>query len=73
MTAPTLEGHVTADGVHVRVWCQHCVAWHAHGHGGAKAPLGAGDGHRVAHCHNPASPYKGTGYTIREIAWIEND
>lgn len=71
MSAP-LEGHVTADGASVRVWCIHCVAWHAHGHGGPGVPLGGGNGHRIAHCHNPDSPYKASGYHIREVDWTEN-
>jgi hypothetical protein len=30
-------------------------------------PPGSGDGHRVAHCHDPASPYDITGYWLREV------
>ncbi len=31
-------------------------------------PIGAGNGHRVAHCWNPKSPYKVTGYVLVEVA-----
>jgi len=36
--------------------CDHCDAWHWHG------PL---EGHRIAHCHDPESPYEARGYNIR--------
>jgi hypothetical protein len=40
-----------------RFWCPYCRAYHTHG---------AEDGHRVAHCHNPASPFTmGGGYMIK--------
>jgi hypothetical protein len=42
--APQLDGYITADGVHVVVWCRSCRRLHSHGHGGMDAPRGAGDG-----------------------------
>lgn len=30
-------------------------------------PPGTGDGHRVAHCACPASPYRDGGYVLREV------
>lgn len=85
MTAPTLDGYVTEDdGINVCVWCEHCTRWHYHGHhcGGSDecsftgvpftrctCPLGTGNGHRVAHCGNPASPYSDTGYVIHEVGY----
>jgi len=30
-------------------------------------PVGSADGHRGAHCWNPRSPYKATGYVLREV------
>ncbi len=30
-------------------------------------PLGSGDGHRVAHCSDPRSPYYASGYVLREV------
>jgi hypothetical protein len=35
--------------------------------GDCTCPVGTGDGHRVAHCHNPDSPYADTGYVLREV------
>ena len=40
------------------VWCDHCDDWHWHG------PL---EGHRIAHCHDPASPYEARGYNIQLV------
>lgn len=60
---PELPAYDT--GYHLVVWCTHCRCWHAHGrgrHGGSE-----GNGHRVAHCHKPNSPYDWTGYFIRYI------
>lgn len=37
------------------VWCEHEGIYHTHS---------AGDGHRAAHCTDPTSPYRDTGYTI---------
>jgi hypothetical protein len=69
---PVLDGFIGPDGVHVFVWCQHCRRLHSHGHGGPDAPIGAGDGHRVAHCSEPRTwswkfGYVWTGYIIREV------
>ena len=36
-------------------FCPHCDAMHRHG---------AAEGHREAHCTNPASPYLVTGYNL---------
>ncbi len=67
---PVLETYrYTSDRreVSLVVWCIHCVKWHWHGAG--KAP-GAGDGHRVAHCHDDTSPYNTGGYQLREVGTI---
>jgi len=37
-------------------YCQYCGTDHVHG---------AGEGHRVAHCHNSDSPCRKTGYYIK--------
>lgn len=71
-------------GSTVLVWCAHCNRNHVHGrHISAPGcdydmlrpqrhrctcPIGSGNGHRVAHCHKPGSPYENTGYVIKEIA-----
>jgi len=52
---PTLEA--TIVGTQLEVWCAHCRAHHYHGAGG-------GEGHRGAHCSDPSSPYRATGYYI---------
>ena len=44
--------------------CDYCLVHHHHGAG--RKP-GDGDGHRVAHCALRASPYRDTGYYLREI------
>ena len=38
-----------------RAWCPYCRRYHIHG---------AGEGHRVAHCLDDASPFDGTGYYL---------
>jgi hypothetical protein len=47
-----------------RFWCPHCRKHHTHG---------AGEGHRVAHCTSPASPFKATGYSIRLAPGARHD
>lgn len=63
MTPPTLVGYLEPGRqvVHVRVWCDWCCIWHTHGAGTDGTH---GDGHRVAHCGTPDSPYYDSGYTI---------
>src|SRR5687768_14357514 len=57
LDAPTLGAEaVSVAGVtRWRVWCRHCQAWHLHG---------PGEGHRIAHCEKPGSPYAANGYNI---------
>jgi hypothetical protein len=52
--APTLRATPDGDGGW-RVWCPHCRRDHIHG---------AGEGHRAAHCADPESPYRLTGYRL---------
>jgi hypothetical protein len=42
----------------LRAWCIHCRRWHYHGQG---------EGHRVAHCSKPDSPYERTGYILQHV------
>lgn len=77
---PVLSGARSEDGVHIIVWCHYCNRDHTHGrHAGGSldcafdgyrgrctCPVGAGDGHRVAHCSDPDSPYRETGYIVKE-------
>lgn len=37
------------------------------GRGFCTCPIGSGDGHRVAHCYNTASPYYAHGYILHEV------
>lgn len=63
LDAPTLPAEaITDDDGHIlwRVWCKHCNNWHFHG---------PGDGHRLAHCTDPASPYLKQGYNLS--LWID--
>ena len=59
LNAPTLPAvqvrNRRSGAMHWRVWCRHCGAWHYHG---------VGEGHREAHCTNPASRYNKTGYNL---------
>ena len=57
LDAPVLSAYeVNNDGViHWVVWCKHCQKRHWHG---------AAEGHREAHCKDPASPYWRTGYNL---------
>ncbi len=57
LDAPVLSAHeVLVDGrVLWRVWCKHCDAYHYHG---------PAEGHRIAHCREPDSPYLDTGYNL---------
>lgn len=40
-----------------RFWCPHCRRFHYHG---------VARGHRIAHCTDPRSPFKETGYVLAE-------
>lgn len=51
---PLLAAEQDENGA-LRVWCRYCSTWHRHGRG---------YGHRVAHCLNPESPYRRTGYIL---------
>lgn len=73
---PVLDAYRT--GFNAVVWCEHERRWHYHGccigncatktlRGPCKCPIGSADGHRVAHCACPHSPYEETGYILREI------
>lgn len=42
-----------------RVWCSWCSVWHLHGQMEAERE------HRVAHCTNPVSPYRRSGYWMK--------
>ena len=53
---PVLVAVPTEDPKIVKVWCIHCKIYHQHN---------ATNGHRVAHCTVPDSPYKTTGYIIK--------
>lgn len=53
--APVLDAY--EDGTCWRVWCRYCHVWHTHSRGA---------GHRVAHCLVAESPYRQTGYTLRD-------
>ncbi|MBT9146547.1 MAG: hypothetical protein DDT32_00281 [Syntrophomonadaceae bacterium] len=53
-----LDAFARDEEGNLSVWCPHCTQWHHHGQG---------DGHRLAHCHKPGSPFKGIGYTLRHV------
>ncbi|MBS0379016.1 MAG: hypothetical protein JSS29_11065 [Proteobacteria bacterium] len=67
-SVPVIECRRTANRTQLRFHCPHCDRRHRHGiPGGSKAPLGAGDGHRNAHCTAENSPYRATGYVLKEL------
>ena len=53
---PIIEATRTPKG-NLQFWCEYCCNEHYHG-----KPLG----HRVAHCSNPVSPFRETGYVLVE-------
>jgi hypothetical protein len=57
LDAPVLPAYerVVEGVMNWAVWCAHCEKWHFHG---------PADGHREAHCTDPASPYWKTGYNL---------
>ncbi len=58
LDAPTVRAYEQRFKNGVVRWvfhCPHCDALHRHG---------AAEGHREAHCTNPASPYHATGYNL---------
>lgn len=66
LDAPTLGAEsVKVDGVVMwRVWRKHCQEWHYHG---------PGEGHWEAHCANPNSPYRTSGYNLANPYAIDGD
>ena len=57
LDAPMLPAYETTSNGSVRwlVWCDHCNTYHRHG---------PAEGHREAHCNDPASPDWKTGYNL---------
>ena len=57
LDAPVLPAYETVVNGSVRwlVWCDHCDVYHRHG---------PAEGHREAHCNDPASPYWKSGYNL---------
>ncbi len=53
----------------IQVWCPFCRRFHTHGWN--PRDDGRTAEHRVAHCHDPASPFHATGYYI--TVWRKSD
>lgn len=66
---PTLPAYDT--GRNLIVWCDHCRHWHAHGRG--EKGGSDGNGHRVAHCYKPHSPYDRWGYILHYAGGATQD
>lgn len=68
---PTLEALRTASDELV-IWCEPCRSWHRHGGGNG---IGAGDGHRAAHCDDRegARPLVRSGYRLKESGPLTRD
>jgi hypothetical protein len=64
---PTLKGFVKKDpaGDLIFVWCPYCKALHRHGYEDGDPRM---KHHREAHCTNPDSPFKKTGYYIKAFS-----
>lgn len=60
--APVVDALLGSCGSCVSFWCPWCRRRHFHG-----APDGCGEGHRVAHCFRKESPYRETGYVLRQV------
>jgi hypothetical protein len=54
------EATKTSDGVHLTFFCRYCRTNHWHGAGDD----GQAWGHRVSHCHDDRSAYRGPGYVL---------
>jgi hypothetical protein len=50
------------DDIRWRFRCPFCREYHVHGSGAAGKEI---EGHRVAHCHEPTSPFLETGYILK--------
>ena len=62
---PEVKVFKTKDGVQYFFWCGYCNCFHRHGAGED------GEGHRIAHCTNPYSPYLFDGYILKEYTQKE--
>lgn len=86
--APILDAYRSEDSVHLLVFCPHCMIWHRHGrcHGGCtelrragrridpcECPPGSGGGLLGAHCSCQRSPYRDTGYVLREVGPLTDE
>jgi hypothetical protein len=58
---------VDVEGDQASFWCPFCLRYHYHGTGGEPSRKGGflNYGHRVAHCQNPESPFKESGYYLK--------
>jgi hypothetical protein len=63
---PTVFACRDESGQALRFFCRFCGRYHSHGRH-PDEPVGASDGHRVAHCFVEDSPYLDTGYFIVEL------
>ena len=64
LNAPTLPAfECKVDGrILWRVWCKDCKRFHYHG---------PGEGHRIAHCRKPGSPYAANGYNLALAHYLD--
>lgn len=59
---PVIACAYMEDGIHAGFWCEHCEKIHLHGWKDETY-----DGHRVAHCFEPTSPFYENGYFIEVV------
>ncbi|MGN1299340.1 MAG: hypothetical protein ACI4UE_05105 [Candidatus Scatovivens sp.] len=55
---PVVKVFKTENENQCSFWCPYCKKYHYHG-----IPL---EGHRTAHCTNKNSPFRETGYILKE-------
>lgn len=55
---PVVKVFKTENQKQYTFWCPYCICFHKHG--------AAALGHRTAHCTNPNSPFRKTGYFLKE-------
>jgi hypothetical protein len=56
-------------GVSLMFRCPHCRAVHTHGEPPDEPVVVTG---RVAHCHDPRSPWRGTGYRLMIVGAVRS-
>jgi hypothetical protein len=62
-TPPVFLCTRVGNGDYWKFWCPFCLKYHHHGGEARDGEVG----HRAAHCINPNSPLRDTGYILRAV------